>query len=71
VIDHLGVGEGGIAVCVGRAWPARLCLYSLVLAFAAFMAFLVFAPMPSSPAASWFDGLMLKEACLFRAMAPT
>lgn len=58
VIDHLGVG-----VCAGRARPARLCLYSLALAFAAFVSFLVFAPsipapQPSSPAASWFDGLI-------------
>ncbi|TVU28743.1 hypothetical protein EJB05_20274, partial [Eragrostis curvula] len=63
VADHLGVFGAGVAVCAGRARPARLCLYSLALAFAAFVAFLVFAPSipapaPSSPAASWLDGLI-------------
>ncbi|XP_062221836.1 protein trichome birefringence-like 1 isoform X2 [Phragmites australis] len=62
VVDHLGVG-GGVAVYVGRARPARLCLYSLALAFAAFAVLLAFAPSlpapaPSSPAATWFDGLI-------------
>nr|CAB3447973.1 unnamed protein product [Digitaria exilis] len=55
VADHLGH--------LGRARPARLCLYGLALTFAGFAFFLAFAPsLPappaSSPAAAWFDGLI-------------
>ncbi|XP_062217580.1 protein trichome birefringence-like 1 [Phragmites australis] len=62
VADHLGGGVG-LAVYVGRARPARLCLYCVALAFAAFAAFLAFAPplpepAPSSPDTSWFDGMI-------------
>jgi len=61
VADHLGhLGGAGL---VGRARPARLCLYGLALTFAGFAVFLAFAPsLPappaSSPAAAWFDGLI-------------
>ncbi|CAN6279838.1 unnamed protein product [Urochloa humidicola] len=58
VADHLGA-----AGLVGRARPARLCIYGLALTFAGFAVFLAFAPsLPappaSSPAAAWFDGLI-------------
>ena len=59
--DHLGhLGGAGL---VGRARPARLCLYGLALTFAGFAVFLALAPslpaLPaSSPAAVWFDGLI-------------
>ncbi|PAN08516.1 hypothetical protein PAHAL_1G417000 [Panicum hallii] len=61
VADHLGhLGGAGF---VGRARPARLCLYGLALTFAGFAVFLAVAPsLPappaSSPAAAWFDGLI-------------
>ncbi|RCV08566.1 hypothetical protein SETIT_1G336700v2 [Setaria italica] len=61
VADHLGhLGGAGL---VGRARPARLCLYGLALTFAGFAVILAFAPsLPappaSTPAAAWFDGLI-------------
>ncbi|OEL34284.1 Protein trichome birefringence [Dichanthelium oligosanthes] len=61
VADHLGhLGGAGF---VGRARPARLCIYGLALTFAGFAVFLAFAPsLPappaSSPTAAWFDGLI-------------
>ncbi|XP_066319627.1 protein trichome birefringence-like 1 [Miscanthus floridulus] len=65
VADHIGhLGGAGF---VGRARPVRLCLYGLALTFAGFTVFLAFAPtLPvppaSSPAAAWFDGLIVSAS---------